>query len=233
MNIFLIQLISKWFGLFAVTLISIVPGFETRELFFEVNNKNNDMSLSVVTQIIDYEIEYVYSRNLPSSVKNTLVEGEDGIIYYSLNNEQEKLIKEPVNKIIEVGTGPIGEYKGTLTGYGPDCPGCHEKGYVACRTKEKKNHSLNTDGITYKDYEYDEVRILAATQTVFPCGTIVYVDNGVMEPFYGVVLDTGFTMRQSWNNNNHIWMDLAFESQRAVKNATSRNTSFSVKRWGW
>jgi 3D (Asp-Asp-Asp) domain-containing protein len=233
MNVFLIQLISRWFGLFAVTLISIVPGFETSELFFEVNNKNNDMSLSVVTQIIDHDIEYIYSRNLPSNIKNTITEGEDGIIYYSLNSEQEKIIRQPTTAVVEVGTGPIGEFRGTLTGYGPDCPGCSPKGYVACRTKEKTNHSLFTDGITYNDYQYGDVKILAATQTVFPCGTIVYVDNNVMEPFYGVVLDTGLTMRKSWNSSNYVWMDLAFESQRAVRNATSENTNFSVKRWGW
>ena len=233
MNVFLIQLISKWFGLLAVTLISIIPGFEVKESLFEVKNKNMDTSLSVVTQVIDYNIEYIYSNRFPLNTEKVLKEGESGLIYYSLNSEKERIIKDPIDKVIQIGTGPRGEYIGTLTGYGPDCPGCSPKGYVACRTKEKKNHSLYTDGITYNDYEYKEVKILAATQIMFPCGTVVLVDNGVMEPFYGIVLDTGHTMRKSWNDNNLVWMDLAFESQGSVRNATSRNTKFSVQRWGW
>ena len=60
------------------------------------------------------------------------------------------------------------------------------------------------------------------------------VDNGIMEPFYGVVLDSGSSMRNAWAEGQ-VWMDLAFESQAAARegNATSRNVKFSVQRWGW
>lgn len=233
MNVFLMQLFGKWIGLFAVSLVSAVPGFQTEMTNLEVNNKNKDMSLSVITQIIDYETEYTYSKKIPINTENILQEGKEGLIYYSLSDSEEKIVREPINEIKEIGTGMDGTFKGTLTGYGPDCPGCSEKGYVACRTESKKYHSLYTDGITYLDKQYGEVRILAATQTVFPCGTMVLVDNGIKEEFYGIVLDTGHTMRQSWENDSYVWMDLAFESQAAVKNATSRNTNFIVKRWGW
>lgn len=233
MNVFLMQLLSKWVSLFAVALISFVPGFETNERKFELNNKSKDMSLNVVTEITEFKTKYIYSRNIPSNIKKTIQEGKEGVLYYSLDNSMERKLRNPIDEIIELGTGPNGEFKGKLTGYGPDCPGCSEKGYVACKTYEKKKHSLYDDGITYEDYEFGEVRILAASRNVFPCGTIVLVDNGILEPFYGVVLDTGHAMRQAWENSNKVLMDLAFETQSNVSNATSNNTKFSVQRWGW
>ena len=47
-----------------------------------------------------------------------------------------------VSEIIEIGTGPLNQYIGTLTGYGPDCPGCSAVGNVACRTREGKIKKL-------------------------------------------------------------------------------------------
>ena len=233
MNIYLLQLVSKWIGIFAVSLISIVPGYKASEQQFLVNNNLKDLSLNVVTKIINHDTRYTYSSSLPKGKQEVVVEGEDGLIYFSIDNNEEKQVKQMVTEVINVGTGPLGEYNGTLTGYGPDCPGCSAAGNVSCKTREKTNHSLTYDGITYNDKIYGEVRILAATRELFPCGTIVLVDNGVLEPFYGIVLDTGSTMRNAWTSEKKVWMDLAFESQGSVKNATSRNTNFKVQRWGW
>ena len=63
----------------------------------------------------------------------------------------------------------------------------------------------------------------------------VKVNNGILNEFYGIVLDTGIAMRNAWRNDGVVWMDLAFSSQKEALTggATSSNTSFSVQRWGW
>jgi hypothetical protein len=233
MSIYLLQLVGKWVEMFFVAIIAITPGFKPIETTFSIDNKNKDMSLDVITEVVTFETSYIYNKKLPSNIKNTLVEGKDGLIYYSIEKNEERIAREPVTEVIEVGTGKYGEYKGRLTGYGPDCPGCSKVGNVACYTREKTNHSLINDGIYYNDVQYGQVRILAASRDAFPCGTIIIVDNGVLEPFYGVVLDTGHTMRKAWVTEGRVWMDLAFESQKSVENATSSQTKFSVQRWGW
>ena len=128
----------------------------------------------------------------------------------------------------------LSEYTGRLTGYGPDCVGCSKVGNVACRTREKKAHSLIKDGIYYNDKQYGKVRILAAATSKFKCGTIVVVKKPGMQPFTGIVLDTGGSMRQAWAKGN-VWMDLAYSSNAMAgsDNLTGTNIKFSVQRWVW
>lgn len=135
---------------------------------------------------------------------------------------------------IEKTNVSLAEYTGSLTGYGPDCAGCSKVGNVACRTREKKSHSLINDGIYYTDKEYGKVRILAAATTKFKCGTIIVVTKPGMEPFTGIVLDTGGSMRKAWENGN-VWMDLAYASETMAGSdkLTGKNIKFSVQRWGW
>ena len=75
---------------------------------------------------------------------------------------------------------------------------------------------------------------MAADNTAFPCGTIVKVDNGNLDEFYGIVLDSGSAMRGAWKEGI-VWMDLAFSTQTEARTggATSSNTKFEVQRWGW
>lgn len=140
------------------------------------------------------------------------------------------------NKVItsEVTDVPLAQYTGRLTGYGPDCVGCSKVGNVACRTREKKAHSLINDGIYYNDKQYGKVRILAAATSKFKCGTIVVVTKPGMQPFTGIVLDTGGSMRQAWAKGN-VWMDLAYSSNAMAGSdkLTGKNIKFSVQRWGW
>jgi 3D (Asp-Asp-Asp) domain-containing protein len=233
MNVYLLQLVGKWIEVFFVAVLAISPGFRPEYQTFQINNKSKDMSLDVITEVIEFDTHYIYNKKLPSNIENIITEGKDGLAYFSLEDSETRIAREPIDEVIELGTGRYGIYRGTLTGYGPDCRGCSPVGNVSCRTREKTNHSLTSDGIYYNDTEYGSLRILAATRTVFPCGTVILVDNGYLEPFYAVVLDTGHTMREAWNNEGRVWMDLAFESQKAVKDATSYKTKFSVQRWGW
>ena len=97
-------------------------------------------------------------------------------------------------------------------------------------------HSLIYDGIYYQDEEYGNVRILAAAKTVFPCGTIIEINNGINPPFLGVVLDSGSSMQKAWNSSRTVWIDLAYATQNDARNTTTpggNGIQFTVKRYGF
>lgn len=197
-------------------------------------NSTKDKTATIINEISPYETEYVYASNMSSNADPiVLSEGENGLDF-TYDGLEYTHISDAKSQIVQVGTGKEGIYTGKLTGYGPDCPGCSTVGNVSCKTKEGTNHSLINDGIYYDDYLYGKVRILAADNSAFPCGTIVKVDNGTLEEFYGIVLDSGSSMRNAWTTGT-VWMDLAFSSQADASkgHATSSNTKFNVQRWGW
>lgn len=234
MNIYLLQLIGKWIGILTMSFISIfdMSGFSEKSL--EVGNLNSTKSSDIVNQVIEYDTKYIYNSNLSSDTKIIKQSGENGVMYVGSDGNDSIIVKNMVSEIIEIGTAPVNQYVGKLTGYGPDCPGCSSVGNVACKTLENTKHSLINDGTTYVDSQFGEVRILAASHEKFPCGTIMEVNNGKGEVFTGIVLDTGGAMRQAWAKNE-IWLDLAFSSQAEAAQAgiTSYNTTFNVKRYGW
>ena len=199
-----------------------------------IHNPAPNMTATIINEVKAYDTEYVYSANMPSTADPlTLVEGINGLDY-TYDGLTYTHLSDKVNEVVQVGTGAQGIYNGKMTGYGPDCPGCSVVGNVSCRTREGLNHSLTSDGLYYIDSVYGNLRILAADHSIFPCGTVVKVNNGVLNEFYGIVLDTGYAMRNAWTQGI-IWMDLAFSSQAEALTggATSSNTSFSVQRWGW
>lgn len=201
---------------------------------YVIYNKSGDKTTVIVNEVQPYGTDYVYDSNIPSTAAPiVLSEGVNGL-NYTYDGLNYIHLSDKKNEVVQVGTGKSGLYTGKLTGYGPDCPGCSKVGNVACKTREGKNHSLITNGIYYTDTVYGSVRILAADNTAFPCGTIVKVSNGVLDEFYGIVLDTGSSMRKAWASGI-VWMDLAFNTQAEAKTggATSSNTKFDVQRWGW
>jgi len=219
-----------------LSIIAIISIISTTMLTTGVtmNNPTGDKTATIINEVEPFETEYVYADNIPSTAdKITLVEGVNGLDY-TYDGLTYTHLSDKTNEVIQVGKGKEGLFTGKLTGYGPDCPGCSKVGNVSCLTKNKTRHSLINDGINYNDATYGSVRILAADNTAFPCGTIIKVNNGILDEFYGVVLDSGSTMRNAWRSGN-VWIDLAFSSQAdaAKGNATSSNTKFSVQRWGW
>lgn len=230
MNIYLIQVIGNFVNFLAVTILSLFGVLNSVDT--EIKNPDVTKNSYIENQTINYNTLYQYNSKIPSNISKVLVQGEDGIVYVNNYDNTQIVLKEVVNEVIEVGTGDQGLFQGRLTGYGPDCPGCSSVGNVSCRTREGTNHSLYSNGITYVDQDFGEVRILAAATSAFPCGTIIAVDNGILEPFYAVVLDTGYDMRNAWNNGS-VWFDLAFPSQASVTNVSNSTAKFSVQRWGW
>ena len=198
-----------------------------------IRNDVEDKTATIINEITPYEIEYIYDSTLSSDADAVVIsEGTNGL-KYTYDGINYKTISEVQNKVLKVGTGKSATYSGKLTSYGADCPGCSKEGNVSCMTREGIKHSLTKDGVYYNDSTYGNVRILAADNSGFPCGTIVKVSN-VKEDFIGIVLDTGFSMRTAWNNGD-VWLDLAFvtENEANLSGMTSNNAQFVVQRWGW
>ena len=235
MNLYLFQFAFKWFSLFIVSLSSIFGGVDVLKSTSAILNGNKNRNKTVISNVIEFDTDIKYNNKLPSDVTNVITEGEIGVSYTDEETNEVKIIQEPVTKVVEQGNGDASEYVGRSTGYGPDCYGCSAVGNVACFTREHTNHSLIYDGVTYTDTEYGEVRILAADHQKFPCGTIVYVETGKGDPFMGIVLDTGSSMREAWREYGQVWMDIAYESEDAASKGgiASMETKYTVKRWGW
>lgn len=115
------------------------------------------------------------------------------------------------------------EFTGTLTGYGPDCPGC--LGMVYCAP----NPNVQNGKIYYNDKTYGKIRILAADYSI-PCGSIVKIENFSFIPgneFYGIVLDRGSAIVG-------LTMDLLYPSENdTIIIGRQRNIHFTIERWGW
>jgi 3D (Asp-Asp-Asp) domain-containing protein len=234
MNGYLINFLFKLTSFIIVSTISLFSPITASNKMTVVNNNINKIGSVETIGIKKHSFE-IEDPSRPKGVNLVISEGQDGYYYVNENNNEIVELQQLVNKVTVIGTGDEANYKGVLTGYGPDCEGCSLVGNVACFTKEKTKHSLIYNGLTYNDSEYGEVRILAAALNKFPCGTIIYVDNGILKPFYGIVLDTGATMRNAWNNEGRVWIDLAFatEKETITSGATSYNTKFKVERFGW
>ena len=109
-------------------------------------------------------------------------------------------------------------FKGTMTGYGPDCKGCG--GGVSCI-----RYNVRNGNIYYNDKDYGKIRILAADKRI-PCGTIVRVSNlRKYKDFYAIVLDRGGVIKGSL-------MDLLFISEGAV-DIGREHVNYTIVRWGW
>ena len=229
MNLYLLELVSKWIGFVLISIISLFNfGYENKD--FVIDNNIEEKNTYMETEIIEYETNYIYDSSLPSTHEKVVTEGKNGVIYY--DNGEEVVLSETIDEVIEIGTNKEGIYTGMLTGYGPDCYGCSLKGNVNCYTRERTTHSLITDGIYYEDTEYGEVRILAADHREFPCGTIIEITNSMFEKELGVVLDTGSGMRNAYEQG-WILIDLAFEKESLTPSITNKKTNFVVKRYGW
>ncbi len=233
MNTYLLGLISKWVS---IVSISVAGLFNSGSLFseekIEVDNINQTKNSAASITELAYDTTTIYNSKLPKDMTITKKEGKKGLAYKDNLNNTVEIIENPVNAVVEVGTGDYGQFVGKMTGYGADCAGC--TGNLSCRTKSGKTWSLTRDGETYVDDEYGKVRILAAALNKFPCGTIIKVQNPGLGTFNAVVMDTGGAMKAAWQNGL-VHMDLAFisETSKGVYSATSSNVKYSVQRWGW
>ena len=232
MNFYLIELLGKWVCFIAVSLSSLVGLTPTKK--YEVQD-NSEKNISVLTEVIPYETKIVYDNSLPNNITKTVTKGTDGLKFKN-NNGTDIILQEVINEEIKVGTGKYGVYNGIMTAYGADCATCSGKGYVACRTEDKKNFNLLTDGVYYNDDEYGQTRVLAAALSEFPCGTIIEVESKTLGTFMAIVLDTGSDMRKNLKLGiYHFDVAYATEKDEMVFKTTDKSGKvvFNVQRWGW
>ena len=153
-------------------------------------------------------------NNVKSVLSTRIVQKDD--------EEKVRLVRN-VNEIKKYGLNSKIKFIGTLTGYGPDCPGCG--GHVACRP----NPDVRNGNIYYTDKEYGKIRILAADYSI-PCGSIIHIENykfAENNEFIGIVLDRGSAIVG-------LTMDLLYPSEAdTVVIGRQRNIEFTVMRWGW
>lgn len=225
MNIYLLELISKWISMFIISISSNVSSDIN-----VIENENKTKDLVAQTEIIPYETEKIYNSNLTEGTEKELQKGENGITYIINGNKIE--IKKAVSRKLEIGTKKAIVFTGQMTGYGADCAGCSGKGNLSCKTK-KGVHSLLKDGEYFEDSEYGRVRILAAALEKFPCGTIVRVTHPNLGTFNAIVLDTGTAMKNALSRGE-ILMDLAYVTQKnsSIKLSTTKNAKYEILRWG-
>ncbi len=233
MNFYLLNLFGKWVSLGILSIMSLF-GFTLEEETTEISNSNINKNVNISSTVIEHETIETFDSSIPSNITKVITEGKDGVIYY--NDDGTIVLEEVVDEEVIIGTGKNGEYTGVMTGYGPDCSTCSGRGYVSCKTEDKKNFNLIDDGVYYNDDEYGEVRVLAAALSEFPCGTIVEVKSSNLGDFTGIVMDTGYTMREQLKNGVYHF-DVAYETEKneEIKKATnmSGEVIYSVQRWGW
>ena len=233
MNFYLLNLFGKWVSLGILSIMSLF-GFTLEEETTEISNSNINKNVNISSTVIEHETIETFDSSIPSNITKVITEGKDGVIYY--NDDGTIVLEEVVDEEVIIGTGKNGEYTGVMTGYGPDCSTCSGRGSVSCKTEDKKNFNLINDGVYYNDDEYGEVRVLAAALSEFPCGTIVEVKSSNLGDFTGIVMDTGYTMREQLKNGVYHF-DVAYETEKneEIKKATnmSGEVIYSVQRWGW
>lgn len=197
----------------------------------KIEKENKEEKEEKKTQVVEeevVEVQYVYDSNMPSSADQLILE-------YAFNTKfdsEGNVIEEKIPSLVKVGTGQQAIYTGRMTAYGGDCSGC--SGTVSCKTKSGNKYNLKENGHIYVDDQYGQVRIIAAPLSLFSCGTILKVESETLEPFYAVVLDTGYSVKNAWNGGE-IWIDLAFQTQNdpSITSVNSKNVTYKVQRWGW
>ena len=231
MSLCLIKILKEWIGILFVAFSSLfINDHKTENITVAYNINNFDTNMTVST--IDYKTDKIYNDKLPSETINILTEGEPGIVY-TIDGE-EILFREPVDESIEIGTGPKESYVGSITGYGADCIGC--SGNVSCKTPDGV-YNLKQNGEYYNDLEYGSLRIVAADNSLFKCGTVLDIETTNGNKIHAIVLDTGISLRNAWRNQKNIVVDVAFKSEDSsgIYEITDRSgkVKFDVKRWGW
>lgn len=230
MNIGLLHLCMRWIEIICLSLFSLSSGASNISTI-SINNKSINKTSNVISTVVEYGTVKKYNSKLPMGRTNVIVEGKDGLSY--AKNGQQTSLRDAVDEVLEIGTGLSGDYNGNTTGYGGDCKGC--SGNVSCRTREGEKFNLINDGVYYDDNQFGSVRIIAADQRIFKCGTVIEIDNGKSEPFLGIVMDTGHDIKSNWDKYQLVHVDIAYETEKdpAVYSATSKDAKFNVQRWGW
>lgn len=153
------------------------------------------------------------------------------LIPYIESNEMVALTNSNIKNYEAIGT-----YKGTITGYGPDCIGCSGITASGFKVASLVDGKSVDPIITYEDKEYGTVRILAAATKMFPFGTIVRISGDRIDGYItGIVLDRGGAMNNAYAQGE-VLMDLLFPTEYSDEVyifGRQRNVTFEILRYGY
>ena len=234
MNLYLVQIILKFIRMLFIAFISFFNITIYAERVNVAQNELINQDRYAVNQVILKEEKPKVQQTKKVTIKKATTKKVIAPVKKVVTPTPNTVVTKEAPKTVPKQTQVLETFSGRLTGYGYDCAGCSGYGNLACKTREKKTHSLKTNGIYYTDKEFGKVRILAAATSKFKCGTIITVTKSGQTPFTAVVLDTGGSMRKAWSQGT-VWMDLAYSSEALAgsDNLTGRNIKFEVKRYGW
>ena len=116
------------------------------------------------------------------------------------NKEEKKEEKKEDSSNSNLEVSAIDTYTGILTGYGPDCAGCGNFNTNKVVTSSGYHIANIVDGtiepaftITYNDYQYGDVRIVAADDNI-PFYSIFRITIPGKDSIMAIVLDRGSTV---------------------------------------
>ena len=182
-------------------------------------------------------MKYAFVLGYISAISLIIVTGKQSSLVTTANSNRAKSLKtnyitakketyktiSSIGEISQYSKEYLIKFKGTLTGYGPDCAGCI--GVVYC----KPNPNVTNGNIYYNDKEYGRVRIVAADYAI-PCGSIVKIENFKFVEggtLYAIVLDRGSAIVG-------LTMDLLYNNEKETNRiGRNYNISFTIERWGW
>ena len=220
-NAFLVSL-NIFIGTLFLTLM--IPDKDYNESVAIDNNNTIKMADSVSNLFLEEDkTSTLLSEQVNTEEENNYVSEE--IVSESLVIEENTYEETNYQNEIEIWTPgesanyeAIETYEGVLTGYGPDCVGCSGISYSGYDVS-------NT--ITYNDYEYGNIRIVAADPS-FELYSIIRISNVPnMDPIVAIVLDRGGTV----GFNRLTLFDLLYESE-AVSLGKTYGVKFEVLRRG-
>lgn len=132
----------------------------------------------------------------------------------------ETIYASNMSEVLQYGKSNPVVFKGTMTGYGPDCAGC--SGRVSCPPR----NDVRGGNVYFDDNDYGTVRIVAADYN-FPCGTMVKISGGrLQEQITAIVLDRGGAIRGTL-------MDLLMPSEKTTSPLGRQSVTYEIVRWGW
>jgi len=208
-------------GLFLVSLFSNVSENNT-----VVENKNLNKMADAVSYLFlneddNLKIEMLSDDTVTEVEEEVITVEEKEVTIEVVEEEIEEPVYENSNisyEYVDIDYTVLDTYVGTLTGYGPDCYGCSgmtSSGYDV------------SNSITYSDYQYGEVRIVAADSSI-PLYSIVRISNiPGSDPIIAIVLDRGGNV----GFNRFTLFDLLFSSESSAIGKTD-NVTFEILRRG-
>lgn len=181
-------------------------------------------------------ISYKVNSKEMDKLSWVIYDSSDSLVSY----EEDIVEEDSVSDNFFMDKEVLNTYYGSLTGYGPDCYGCGN--YVTNKVSTSSGYHIANivDGviepaftITYDDYEYGNVRIVAGDSSL-PYKSIVRINIDNEDPIIAIVLDRGSTVgfdNCRSGNGCLTTFDLLYETEGSARGKVN-NVKFEILRIG-